>query len=673
MALPDGFLDELRARVSLSQVVGKKVLWDKRKSQQGKGDWWAPCPFHQEKTASFHVDDRKGFYYCFGCQAKGNAFTFVQETENVGFMEAVEILAREAGMEVPKGDPKAQARADRNTRLREAVDAAARFYRTQLSTAAAAEARAYLQRRGVKAETLERFGIGYAPTGRTALADALTGRGMEADLLVEAGLCRRSERDGSLYDFLRDRIVFPIRDGQDRAVAFGGRAMSADAQAKYLNTSETPIFDKGAGLYNIAPARSAAGRSGSLIVAEGYMDVIALHEHGFPAAVAPLGTAITEAQLALIWRISSEPVVALDGDTAGLRAAYRLISRALPMLEPGRELRFVLLPEGKDPDDLLRSEGGPEAMGELIGKAQPMAKLLWREKTEGLVLDSPERRASLDRDLRAVLDEIRDRSIKMHYAEEFRRLRADLYGYGHPGGPDGSGSGASPEPRGLPPASGFQKRGGAWKKGTAPLLPSTEQSRASLLASGAEGVTDRLREAVILATLIHTPVLIDEFAHILEEFEFRGQGHAAIAASLLRVPPGVDSEGVLIHLREEVGARGLETMLSPRHVQIAPSVRRAGDAELARACLTEELAKLGAARGMAREMAESVAAISGSAGEGLDWRIAQAADAVLRAASAGEGGRSELETAPNGARLDRREKDALQELLRRIGYEGTGP
>lgn len=287
MSLPPGFLDELRNRVPLSQVVGRKVTWDLRKSNQGKGDFWAPCPFHQEKSASFHVDDRKGFYYCFGCHAKGDAIAFVKDTENVGFMEAVEILTREAGMAMPARDPRAAEKADRRSQLAEVMEEAVRFYRLQLRTGAASAARDYLARRRLSEEGQERFGIGFAPDARQALFQALTGKGIAPDLLVEAGLCARPEDGGAPYDRFRGRIIFPIRDARGRAISLGGRAMDPAARAKYLNGPETPLFDKGRNLYNAGPAREAAGKGQPLVVAEGYMDVIALSEAGFRATVAP--------------------------------------------------------------------------------------------------------------------------------------------------------------------------------------------------------------------------------------------------------------------------------------------------------------------------------------------------------------------------------------------------
>ena len=324
MSLPPGFLDELRTRVSLSDVVGRKVMWDQRKSQPGKGDYWSPCPFHHEKTASFHVEDRKGFYYCFGCQAKGDALKFVQETENVGFMEAVEILAGEAGMEMPKRDPKAAEKQDRRTQLIEVMELAVKYFRLQLRTGAAADARNYLARRGLTQDALDRWEIGFAPDGWQNLWDALKGKDVADELILAAGLGKPSTKGKKPYDTFRNRIMFPIRDARGRAIAFGGRAMDPNDNAKYLNSPETELFDKGRSLYNHGPARAASGRGAPLIVAEGYMDVIALAEAGFPSTVAPLGTAITENQLQMLWRMGDEPIIALDGDKAGIRAAMRL-------------------------------------------------------------------------------------------------------------------------------------------------------------------------------------------------------------------------------------------------------------------------------------------------------------------------------------------------------------
>ena len=359
MSLPPGFLEELRNRASLSQVVGRKVTWEQKKTNVSKGDYWAPCPFHSEKTASFHVDDRKGFYYCFGCHEKGDAISFVRGTENVGFMEAVEILAREAGMTMPARDPQAQKKMDRNKELADVMEQAVRFYRMQYNSANAQAARDYIENRGLSADTQNTFEIGFAPNDRGALSQHLRGKGVDEAKIVDAGLAIKPDDGGAAFDRFRGRTMFPIRNAQGRPIAFGGRAMDPNARAKYLNSNETALFDKGRSLYNHGPAREAAGKADSLIVAEGYMDVIALAQYGFKHAVAPLGTAITEGQLALMWRMHPEPIIALDGDTAGLRAAMRLIDLALPLLEAGKSLRFCIMPEGKDPDDVLKSKGAP--------------------------------------------------------------------------------------------------------------------------------------------------------------------------------------------------------------------------------------------------------------------------------------------------------------------------
>ena len=361
MSLPPGFLDDLRARVPISRIVGRRVTWDLRKSNQAKGDWWAPCPFHSEKTASFHVDDQKGFYYCFGCHAKGDAVGFLREAEGMGFLDAVAVLASEAGVPMPERSPREQAQTDRRAELVEVMDRALRWFRLQLQTGAGAAARDYLAGRGLDAATLDRFEIGFAPDLRQGLLRHLTEAGVPEAQAVAAGLAIKPDDRGAAYDRFRGRIIFPIRDARGRCISFGGRAMDPNARAKYLNGPETDLFDKGRTLYNLGPARSAVAKGQPLVVAEGYMDVIALVRAGIEGAVAPLGTAITEEQLRLMWRVSPEPVIALDGDAAGLRAAMRLIDLALPLTGPGQALRFALLPPGQDPDDLIRA-GGPAAM-----------------------------------------------------------------------------------------------------------------------------------------------------------------------------------------------------------------------------------------------------------------------------------------------------------------------
>lgn len=660
MSLPPGFLDELRTRTSLAQVVGRKVMWDQRKSNQGKGDLWAPCPFHQEKSASFHVDDRKGFYYCFGCHAKGDALSFVKETENVGFMEAVEILAREAGMQMPARDPKAQEKADRRTQLAEVMEQAVQFFRLQLKTNSGVGAREYLDRRGLKDEAQDRWDIGFAPDGWQGLWDHLRGKGVAEDLILGAGLAKASTKGKQPYDTFRNRIMFPIRDARGRCIAFGGRAMDPNDNAKYLNSPETELFDKGRSLYNQGPAREAAGKGVPLVVAEGYMDVIALSEAGFGATVAPLGTAITEDQLRLLWRIAPEPIIALDGDTAGLRAAMRVIDTALPLLEAGQSLRFAIMPEGLDPDDLIKAQGAG-AMQKVLDGARPMVSLLWQRETEGKVFDSPERRASLENDLRIAIGRIQNQSIQKHYGEEIKRLLYELF---------------NPRRANAPRQGGWQGGGwqggggrrGPWKPAGPAFQPAT---KGSLLATASGQVEEVLREAVILASLITHPHMIETFESAVERIDMATDEHAALQRAILSFT-GDTSEELCAKIETEVGTRALEKLFALNHVQIAPPIRRKDDPELAALCLAEELAKLDAARGARHELDDAVAEIGALSDEGLTFRLSEAVR-LLDEARRGQGDDKGLfDRADNGVMVAREEKDALDALLKQIEDQQGG-
>ena len=645
MSLPPGFLDELQGRLSLSQVVGRKVAWDMRKSNQAKGDMWAPCPFHQEKTASFHVDDRKGFYYCFGCHAKGDAISFVRETENVDFMEAVKILATEAGMTVPERDPQAQAKADRRTQLVEVMEQAVRYFGMQLRGGAGAAARDYLAGRALDAATQARFDLGFAPDGWQGLWDNLTGKGIAPEMILACGLAKESSKGGKPYDTFRNRIIFPIRDARGRCIAFGGRAMDPNDNAKYLNSPETELFDKSRTLYNHAPAREAAGKGQPLIVAEGYMDVIALVAAGFGAAVAPLGTAVTEHQLQLLWRIADEPVIMLDGDTAGLRAAYRVIDLALPLLEAGKSLRFALMPEGQDPDDVLRAQGAG-AVQSRVDEALSLVRLLWQRETEGRRFDSPERKAALERVCKEKTDLIRDPSLRFHYERELKDLRWQLFNPRRSGG-----------------AGTARARGGKW-----PLPePARASTKSSLLVAGGRDTETHLREAVILATLVSCPDVVDSFDSQIDRLECRDPDHATLRALILRHA----SEGAATlraRIDAEMGPGRLEKLMSLPQVKMVPPVRHPGDHGLAGLTLKEELGKLMTQRGVLAEMSEANADMAGRADEAMTWRLGQAAQARNRALCSHEDTDAEYDLGENGAPVKRDEKEQFAELLSRINY-----
>ncbi|MCT4557016.1 MAG: DNA primase [Pelagimonas sp.] len=645
MSLPPGFMDELRTRTSLVQVVGRKVMWDNRKSNPGKGDMWAPCPFHHEKTASFHVDDQKGYYYCFGCQAKGDAIKFVTETENVSFMEAVEILAQEAGMEVPKRDPQAQQKADRRTILTEVMEQAVQFFRLQLKTGAASEARAYLAKRGLSAAALDRFEIGFAPAGWDNLREALLAKNIPVEHLLATGLVKASDKGRAPYDVFRNRIMFPIRDARGRAIAFGGRAMDPEDHAKYLNSPETELFDKSRNLYNLRAARQASGKGQPLIVAEGYMDVIALSEAGFGAAVAPLGTAVTEPQMQLMWRMSSEPIIALDGDKAGLRAAYRVVDLALPLLEAGKGLRFAIMPEGQDPDDLLRAKGA-RALQEVLDAAMPMVKLLWQQETEGKVFDSPERKAALDKLLRERIVKIKDQGLRRHYGDEIKELRYQLF---------------------RPQRSGAFVPGRGKRRDWRAPPPASAGAKSSLLAAGGDQAETRLRETVILAALIVTPEVAAEFEPQLEDMRCSDPEHAALRDVILRC---IGEEANLREMAENmIGPEALENLLRARHVAVVPCIRQPGNVEMTRMTIAGELAKLEATEGWQAELLEAQQDLETDPDEVMTWRLGEAAKARAQAGRRDDEADADYALGQNGAHIDREEKDAFDSLLAQIRFE----
>jgi len=413
MAFPPQFLEEIRNRVSLADLIGRRTkLVKKGREHSGL------CPFHNEKTPSFTVNEEKGFYHCFGCGANGDLIEFVKQTEGVSFPEAIERLAGIAGLPMPVERPEDRERQQRAATLHEAMELAAGWFVEQLQAQLGASARQYIERRQLSAEVVTEFRLGFAPESRTSMKEALISRGVSEATLLEGGLIIKPENGRDSYDRFRDRLMFPITDRRGRVIAFGGRALG-DAPAKYLNSPETPLFHKGHVLYNMATARQKAFDAGNIIVAEGYMDVIALSEAGFGQSVAPLGTAITEDQLQILWRMAAEPIMCLDGDEAGWRAALRAAERALPLLMPGYSLRFALLPQGVDPDDLIRDQGAA-AMGKILSDALPLSDILWRKETDNRPVDTPERKAALEKSLYSLCDQMGDQTVQGHYRTYFK-------------------------------------------------------------------------------------------------------------------------------------------------------------------------------------------------------------------------------------------------------------
>lgn len=605
MNLSTAFLDELRSRTSIMQVVGRKVTWDRKKSNQGKGDMWAPCPFHQEKTASFHVDDQKGFYYCFGCHAKGDSISFIKETENLSFIEAVEILASEAGLQLPKADRGSQQKNDKRAELVKVMELAVNIFKDQLTSINATNARAYLKSRGITQESIDRFEIGYSLDGYKSLFSHLKKNNISEELMVEAGLCLKSADGRGLNDRFRDRIMYPIRDRRGHCIAFGGRAMNQKAKAKYLNSPETLLFDKGNTLYNHKLARQSFGNDAVLLVVEGYMDVIAMDSHGFKATVSTLGTAITEKQLSLFWQISAEPIVALDGDAAGTRAAYRLIDLALPFLEAQKSIRFCLMPENQDPDDVLRLSGISK-MTELIEGSTPLINLIWKRETEGKIFDSPERRALLDKSLRAIINQIKDRELRKHYGSEFASLRSNLFYQ----------------------SKGYQIRNSNKKypykdDSKGPVSLNTKKS----MIVTSEDMEVRLREALLLVVIISNPRFISEFVKELELIDFRLEEHKKILSTVLGVYYQENNQDIEEILKEKIGTHNVSKIFDLKHLRIAPAMLPKASDDTIRQTIIGEITKIHARQGIEREIKEAVEDLKGATDESLTWRVSRAAEA----------------------------------------------
>ena len=639
MSLPPGFLEELRSRVSVTQVVGRKVSWDLKKSNQNKGDMWAPCPFHQEKTASFHVDDQKGFYYCFGCHAKGDAISFVKETENVNFIEAVQILAKEAGLQMPEQDPQAKEKSTYRDELFKIMDLSVRFYQRSLNSAQGAKARDYINSRKLTSDTIDNFELGFASNKRTELFDYLKDKNIPEEHIIDTGMCLRSDDGGAVYDRFRDRIMYPIRDSRDRCIAFGGRAMSQNARAKYLNSPETKLFDKGKSLYNINTARSALNKQSSLIVAEGYMDVIALAQANFKASVAPLGTAITKDQLALIWRISPNPVIALDGDRAGTNAAYRLIDVALPLIETGKTIKFVLMPEGYDPDDLIQ-ERGRDAMQNLVDDAIPLGDLLWKRETEGLSFNNPEARAALDKKLDQAISNVRDRQLKYHYQQYFKDLKWGAFI-------------KKPLRKSLT-LNNITSAGNAVKD--------------SFIANSDKKNFISFKEGVILAILVKYPNLIETNKEQLTTMVWNSKDHVLLLDEIINMGH-LGHKEITENLEKKFGDKALGKLFKQSYINIIPCLGTKDDPQQAELILLDEIKKLENQRGLDAELQEVVNSSAEELDETAFWRLGQATQVRLSSNKSEKDDLNNFETAPNGVKLNREEKSQFDALLEEISQD----
>lgn len=543
MAFPPQFLEELRTRLALSDVVGKRT----RLIRAGR-EYKAPCPFHHEKTPSFYVNDQKGFFHCFGCGAHGDIIGFVMRHDNLAFPEAVEALAGEAGMPVPRPTEEDKQKYERRKTLHDLVEQAARWFEQQLHGPAGRAGLEYFQRRGLDTDIMARFRLGFAPGDSGALRQHLLKLGYGEEDMVTVGLLKRPDDGRTPYSFFRNRVIFPVTDRRGQVVAFGGRILEGDGP-KYVNTSDTPLFHKGTLLYGLSRARQAAADGKPVIVAEGYMDVIALVRAGFEGAVAPLGTALTEAQVQELWKLIPDaekvPFLCFDGDNAGRRAAWRAVERILPHLAPGQSARVAFLPEGEDPDSLLRLHG-PRAMQEVLGAAIPLAEAVWRMETEGKPTGTPESKAAVKAALDARVSTIADRDVQVFYRTEMRRRVDEAF---------------APPPRQRPGGGNWN---GPWVPGQRPGQPPRRHvpGLPGLRTAPPPGYRRRnpgnlafVRERVLLAVIINHPDLFDELGESLGMLPFADPGLDELRRAVIetlagqtRSDSGLDAASLCRHL-----------------------------------------------------------------------------------------------------------------------------
>lgn len=552
MTIPPRFLDDIRARLGLSDVVGKRVRLV-RAGREFKGC----CPFHQEKSASFYVNDDKQFFHCFGCGAHGDVIGFVMRYDNLSFVEAVESLTAQAGLEVPKPSSEEIQRAEKARDLHALMDAAARWMEDQLRAPANKNIMEYVTGRGLGAETIASFRLGYAPGDRQAMRKFLLAEKFTDAQMIEAGLIKKSENSAEPYACFRDRVMFPVTDRRGRIVAFGGRIVPEHLRppekgdykpAKYMNSSDTPLFDKSRTLYGQSFARQAARDGSQILVTEGYMDVIACHQAGFKGAVAPMGTALTDDQIVMLWAmiVSEEkvPVLCFDGDNAGRGAAVRACEKILPLLKPYHSARFAFMVDGEDPDSLIKA-GGAKAFQAVLDSAIPLFDFLWLSHTAGRNFDTPESRAGVSKSIENAIRTIADGEVQKHYMSELRRRVYEKFMQNN----------SRTAGNGRRSVEGRVLAGGRNVGRNAAFTPSMRPR-----APGVGGMRD-MPERILVATLVNHPHIFEVAEEALGHFECVNPACDRLRQGLLAAlseNPALDREALLNHLESQ----GLEKEIS---------------------------------------------------------------------------------------------------------------
>ncbi|MFL2790814.1 MAG: DNA primase [Paracoccaceae bacterium] len=615
MASSNSFIQELREKVSLSEVVGKKVQWDSRKTNQRNGDFWACCPFHEEKTASFKVDDKKGFYYCFGCHEKGDVITFLREIENLDFFSAIKHLAFLAGLEIPKnfGPKKTSTDENINKTLVDLHNLAVDFYKNHLTQKPPLEVAQFLENRISSRKIIEDFKLGFAPEGKKNLYDHLCHQGYSTETIVKSGLCARNEQ-GKIYDRFRNRIIFPIKNHADQVVGLGGRALSSSAKAKYLNSPETEIFHKGRLLFNQNNFSGQKQAKSKLIVVEGYMDVIALSKIGFKNCVAPLGTAVTSDQLQKIWRLSNNPIFAFDGDDSGERALVRLAFLALPLISAEKTIQACKLPTGQDPDDIV-SKFGADALVNLLEKPKSLHEVLWEHETKGMSFKIPENRSLLDNRIKSILKNIMDINLRNHFSSAFFELKRKLF---------------SMDENSF---ANFRSSQGLLKHKSKKLNKNqtnqaTSSTKKSLLGGKNKPnfMESRFQETAIVISLINHPELATYFASKLSEVNFFFKDLQKIYDNIILLKSQLrgGNQSFLECLNEKCGYDVYTKLISTGHLKVNPYFKELTSFGETQLILDDVLTKKIARQNINQELSDAQEDIKDNNDEALTWRLVQA-------------------------------------------------
>ena len=615
MTKSDIFIDKLREKLSIVDIIGKKVNWDYKKTNVRSGTYWACCPFHNEKTASFKVDENKGLYYCFGCHEKGDTITFVMKNENLDFLKSIEKLAGEVGLTLPTtfGKSSQKIRSKSFNSILDVNKLASLYFTDCLKNTPSNSATLFLKNRISSSEMSDIFRLGYAPNKNKGLFNFLSNKGYEKDFIIKSGLCNKNDK-GEFYDRFRDRIIFPIHNSNYEIVGFGGRALSSSANAKYLNSPETEVFQKGKLLFNENNCKKNLNGN-DVIIVEGYMDVIALNKVGIKNCVAPLGTAVTLDQVNRIWRISKSPIFAFDGDISGLKALERLTYLVLPHISSEKTIKACILPQNQDPDDLI-SKFGKDSIKKLLQKPVPLLKILWDNVTREVEINTPEKRVQLESKLNFIVNQINERSLRFHYSEALKRLKLELFSYNQKKNTKYLNKNEF--------KFNYKDESNNPKQNSLPSL----NTRNSLIANANEPnlIESHFQETAIVLLLINHPSLLDKFLTKLNEINFINEDIEIIFKNLVELITSnlIRSDEMVEKLNKKLGKDIYNKLYSTGPLKIHPLLNKVISIEEAESGLNEILNKKIARQFIEQELIEAKENIHKDDDESFTWRISQA-------------------------------------------------